>query len=70
MDVLPLGLDVIFEVITMHMHLPEQETKDVLQTTSSFLKWIYIAVCTGIFGGIVGICFHKSLGTPGMEVMQ
>ena len=45
----------------MHMHLPEQETKDALQTTSSFLKWIYIAICTGFFGGIVGICFHKSV---------
>ena len=45
----------------MHMHLPEQETKDMLQTTSSFIKWIYIAICTGIFGGVVGICFHKSV---------
>ena len=45
----------------MHMHLPEQETKDALQTTSIFLKWIYIAICTGFFGGIVGICFHKSV---------
>ncbi len=45
----------------MHMHFPEQETKDVLQTTSSFIKWIYIAICTGFFGGIVGICFHKSV---------
>ena len=45
----------------MHMHLPEKETKDTLQTISSFMKWIYIAVCTGFFGGIVGICFHKSV---------
>lgn len=45
----------------MHMHLPEKETKDTLQTLSSFGKWIYIAVCTGLFGGVVGICFHKSV---------
>lgn len=45
----------------MHMHIPEKETKDTLQTLSSFIKWIYIAICTGIFGGVVGICFHKSV---------
>ena len=45
----------------MQMHIPEQETKEALQTTSSFIKWIYIAVCTGLFGGVVGICFHKSV---------
>jgi len=45
----------------MHMHLPEKETKDTLQTLSSFGKWIYISVCTGLFGGVVGICFHKSV---------
>lgn len=43
------------------MHIPEKETKDLMQTTSSFIKWIYIAVCTGLFGGVVGICFHKSV---------
>ena len=43
------------------MHLPERETKVTLQTISSFMKWIYIAVCTGLFGGVVGICFHKSV---------
>ena len=45
----------------MHMHIPEKETKDTLQTLSSFIKWIYIAICTGFFGGVVGICFHKSV---------
>ena len=48
----------------MHMHIPEKETKDTLQTLSSFIKWIYIAICTGIFGGVVGICFTRALTLP------
>ena len=40
----------------------KKETKEVLQTVLSFLKWVLIAHLTGAAGGLVGSAFHLSVG--------
>lgn len=39
----------------------KRETREVLQTIRSFLKWVLIAHLTGAAGGLVGSAFHLSV---------
>ena len=39
----------------------KEETREVMQTVSSFFKWLLIAVLTGTAGGLVGSAFHLSV---------
>lgn len=43
------------------MSVVKQETKEVLQTVVSFLKWVLIAHVTGAAGGLVGSAFNLSV---------
>ncbi len=43
------------------MSFVKQETKEVLHTVLSFLKWVLIAHVTGAAGGLVGSTFHLSV---------
>ncbi len=43
------------------MSYVKQETKEVLHTVLSFLKWVLIAHVTGAAGGLVGSTFHLSV---------
>ena len=39
----------------------KRETKEVIQTIRSFIKWVLIAHLTGAAGGLVGSAFHLSV---------
>ena len=39
----------------------KRETKEVMQTIRSFIKWVLIAHLTGAAGGLVGSAFHLSV---------
>ena len=43
------------------MSFVKQETKELLQTVLSFLKWLLVAHLTGAAGGLVGSAFHLSV---------
>ena len=44
------------------MNSVKRESREVLQTVTSFLKWLLIAHLTGAVGGLVGSLFHLSVG--------
>lgn len=39
----------------------KEETREVMQTIASFIKWLLIAALTGAAGGLVGSAFHLSV---------
>lgn len=43
------------------MGFMKKETRELLQTLRSFLKWLLIALLTGTAGGLVGSAFHLSV---------